>query len=111
MHVISIHCEAREAANSDSRFAARNQELLQGMSEVEALCTDAAGRTIRLQNGHFFFGTEKIVWFIWFYSDSEIGVLHRWGLADVEIANFCPRQLRLIRKSDRHELTRLELAH
>jgi hypothetical protein len=111
MHVISVRCEAREAANSDSRLSARNQELLQGMSAVEAECIDDTGRTIRLKNGHFFFGTEKIVWFVWFYSDPEIGVLHQWGLAESEITNFCPRQLRLIRKSDHQELTRLELAH
>ncbi len=110
MHVISVRCEALEAANSNTRLTARSQELLRGMSEVEAECIDEAGRKIRLKNVIFPFGTEKIVWFVWYYSDAEIGALHRWGLADTEITNFSPRQLRLIRKSDRHELTRLDLS-
>lgn len=110
MNVISILCEASGNAGSEALIAARSREINEGISGMEAECVDDAGNVIRLKHVLTPFGTEQIVWFVWHFSDEEIAGLHRMGLSDVVITNFCPRQLRLIRKSDRAVLTRLELA-
>jgi len=58
----------------------------------------------RARNDHRF-------WFVWGYADSELASLHEHGYTDFLVTNFCPRQLCLFRKSDHHELTRLDLSH
>jgi hypothetical protein len=87
------------------------KESRQMMEEMNTQCIDAAGRTINFNKIMCILRNDGRFWLVWDYADSEITNLHRNGLADVEVTNFCPRQLRLLRKSDYRELTRLEVSY
>ncbi len=100
-HAIVVLCEGQFNPN----------EGRQMIEQINAQCIDAAGGTISFNRITCVPRNDDRFWLVWEYTDPEITNLHRNGLADFEVTNFCPRQLRLVRKSDHHELTRLELSY
>jgi hypothetical protein len=103
-HAIVVLCEGQLNSNE-------SKQITEQLMEMNAHCIDAAGGTIRFNRFMGISSNDDRFWLVWEYTDAEITNLHRNGLADFEVTNFCPRQLRLLRKSDHHELTRLELSY
>ena len=77
---------------------------------MDPACFDGAGRRIALNHRMQKPISGDRVYFIFYYTDADNEQLHRLGLADFDVTNFCPRQLVLLRKSDGHELSRLDLS-
>jgi len=97
---IAILCDGRFPINQMSQIAQEN----------EAACIDDEGRTIHFSGMTSIARNDERFWFVWSYAESELANLQQRGYADFQVTNFCPRQLCLFRKSDHHELTRLELS-
>ncbi len=96
VHAISVLCQGHI-----------DDDNLMGMDPA---CIDGAGRRIRLNHRMQRPISGDRVYFIFYYADADGEQLHRLGFADFDVTNFCPRQLVLLRKSDGHELTRLDLS-
>src|SRR6266516_2671827 len=99
-HAIAILCEGQFPSNQISQIA----------QEMEAACIDDAGRTIRFSGITAIARNDARFWLIWSYAESELTNLQQSGHADFQVTNLCPRQLCLSRKSDRHEIARLDLS-
>jgi hypothetical protein len=80
------------------------------LTGMDPAFVDGAGRRIPLNHRMQKPISGDRVYFMFFYTDADNERLHRLGFADSDVTNFCPRQLVLFRKSDGHELTRLNLS-
>ena len=96
VHAISVLCEGH----------IHDDDLMQ----IDPAWIDDAGRRIRLNHRMQKPISGNRVYFIFFYTDADNEQLHRLGVADFDVTNFCPRQLVVLRKSGGHELTRLNLS-
>jgi hypothetical protein len=96
VNAISVLCEG---ANS-------SEDML--LTDCEYV--DDLGRTVPLNHRGRFQIADNRVQFVWYYTDSELTNLHKFGKTDFDVANFRPQQLVLRRKSDHRELTRLDLS-
>jgi hypothetical protein len=84
----------------------------EAMSEVEPECVNGDGQMIRLNHRMTLNDPGSgYVNVIWYYAESELSDLYERRLAGSEVTNFAPRQLLLFSKSDRAEMTRLNLKH
>jgi hypothetical protein len=81
------------------------------LSQVLFECVTESGQTVRLNHRIIMQGSRGRTCLIFFYADSAIPDLYRLGFCESEVTNFCPVQLRLLRKSDHFELSRLDLEH
>jgi hypothetical protein len=83
----------------------------ENLMQVDAECITEAGQTVRLNTRLLRRGSHDRVYIVFTETDAEIKDLYSDGLADAPVTNFSPRTLRIFRKSDHHELTRLDLSH
>jgi hypothetical protein len=79
--------------------------------DVKVDCINSDGRMVRFNGIMTVERNDGRFWIILAYTDAEIVNLHRMGLADAEVTNFAPRQIRFIRKSDDSALIQLDLSH
>jgi hypothetical protein len=78
--------------------------------ELDMEAIDAGGRTLRFPSITTIRRNDARFWFIFRIAPSPADIEERGGLA-FAITNFCPTELRFLRKSDNHELTRLRISH
>lgn len=97
VHAIAILCKGRVP----------NEDLMQ----VDAECITDVGQIVRLNGRMTIPGPTHRVYFVFFFTDREMKTLHERGFADSEVTNFSPSLIRLLRRSDRQELTRLPVTH
>ena len=97
IHAIALLCEGRVPS----------EDLMQ----IDVECITESGQTVRLRDRMTNPGSRDRVCFIFYYADSEIKDLHRYGYADAVVTNFLPRQLRILRASDHRELSLVNLSH
>jgi len=88
--VIAVLCDGDYPTNRTTQI----------FEAIAAESIDESGRTITFQSMNFIARNEV-----------EPATLHEPVYTNVYVTNFHPKQLLLFRKSDRHELTRLELSH
>ena len=96
IHAIAVLCQE----------ALPNEDLM----GVDAQCITASGQIIRLTTATIRHCSSARVYFIFYYGDNNISQLHLMGWADSDVTNFCPKRLCILRKSDHHELSNLELS-
>lgn len=97
VHAIAILCKGRVP----------NEDLMQ----VDAECITDVGQIVRLNGRMTVPGPTHRVYFVFFFTDREMKTLHERGFTDSEVTNFSPSLIRLLRRSDRQELTRLPIPH
>ena len=96
IHAIEVLCQE----------ALPNEDL----SGVDAQCITESRQTIRLTSSVIQHCSSGRVYFIFYYGENSISQLHMMGWADSDVTNFCPKRLCILRKSDHHELSSLELS-
>jgi len=99
--VIAVLCDGDYPTNRTTQI----------FEAIAAESIDESGRTITFQSMNFIARNDKRFWIVWEYGEVEPATLHEPVYTNVYVTNFHPKQLLLFRKSDRHELTRLELSH
>jgi hypothetical protein len=96
IHAIELLCE-ETLANED-------------LSGVDAQCITESGQIVHLTAWITQHCASGRIYFIFYYADNTINQLHMMGWADSDVTNFCPKRLCILRKSDHHELSNLELS-
>jgi hypothetical protein len=97
IHTIAILCDGR-VPDED-------------LTLIEAECKTESGQTVRLNHRMKLAGSGSRVCILFYYADYDIPLLRLMGMADSEVDDFSPRQLRIMRAADRKELSILNLSH
>jgi hypothetical protein len=93
VHAIAVLCESQILATNVPDVA----------REIDAECTDVAGRVLPFRHMMALARNDDRFWFIWYCLDSDLADLQARRLAD------SPRRFRLFRKEDHHELIQVDL--
>ena len=98
--VIAVLCDGHYPTNSSTQI----------FQAIAAESMDEIGRTISFGSMTFIARNDARFWILWEYGETELATLE--GVyTNRYVTNFHPKQLLLFRKSDHHELTRLDLSH
>jgi hypothetical protein len=98
--VIAVLCDGHYPTNRSTQI----------FEAVAAESMDETGRTISFGSMTFIARNDAHFWILWEYREIELSTLE--GVyTNRYVTNFHPKQLLLFRKSDHHELTRLDLSH
>ena len=98
--VIAVLCDGHYSTNTSTQI----------FEAIAAESMDEAGQIVPFRSMTFIARNDRRFWMLWEYREIELATLD--GVyTNRSVTNFYPKQLLLFRKSDHHELTRLDLSH